>query len=325
MTPHRRRRSRQLWPVLLLAALPAPATAPAQVSPRGPAAATVNGQPIFRSDLDSAVASFIRTRGGGESVDEARKQEIRRSILDGLIGTELLHQRARALGIEVPQPEVDEAAGRARGAIGESAFQAQMKDRGLSEADLLAMIRQNLTVQRLIRQSLLDPLTISEAEARAYYDENPSRMQKPEGVDVSHILVGWQESDGPEKGESARRRVEEALAKARAGEDFAALARAYSEDSSAPDGGAIGTIYPGQTHPAFEQAAFKLQAGGISEVVRSPFGFHVIRVAARHPVSTAAFEEVRASIVEHLRQRRSEEAIEKLVGELRAAARIEIF
>jgi parvulin-like peptidyl-prolyl isomerase len=124
------------------------------------------------------------------------------------------------------------------------------------------------------------PLRQEDEEASA---ESAARANEPESIVARHILVAYQ--GGMRAGShitrskaEARERAEEAKQRALAGEDFAALANEYSDDpGSAADGGNLGRFTRGQMVPAFSDAAFRLQPGGVSDVVESDFGFHVIQ------------------------------------------------
>ncbi|MBN1337137.1 MAG: peptidylprolyl isomerase [Deltaproteobacteria bacterium] len=120
----------------------------------------------------------------------------------------------------------------------------------------------------------------------------PDAPDAPDRVAVRHVLVAWKDAARAPSGvrrtqEEARRRAEEVRRRALAGEDFSALARTFSDDASAPRGGFLGGALRGTWVPAFEQAAFTLPVGGTSEVVETPFGFHVIRREALEEVHVA--------------------------------------
>ena len=135
-------------------------------------------------------------------------------------------------------------------------------------------------------------------KARELYDADPKRFEQPEQVRARHILIG------PANDEQARQKAAEVLALAQApGADFAALARQHSQDlGSARDGGDLGLFSRDKMVPAFTQAAFALQAGELSPVVATPFGFHIIRVEERKPAGPRAFDDVKAPLMAQARQ-----------------------
>lgn len=304
---------------------PSTPLAPPSPGDRGPVVARVNGTPIYKIDYDSALANFMQSNQLGPDTPEEQKKEAQKVVMDGLIGSELLYQKARLIPIEIPQADVDKAIAQTKTGMGEDGFKSELQRRGMSEKDLENLVRQNLMVQKMIKEQVVNTVTVSDADMKTFYDEHQKDMAKPEDVEASHILVRSNPSDPAEKKTAAREKIDLALKRVKAGEDFGQMAKEYSEDGSAANGGSLGPIHRGQTVPAFEEAAFKLGVGQVSEVVESQFGFHIIKVTAKHPSGVAAFDEVKGRIAEFLKQQKSRDAIEKTVAGLRSEAKIEIL
>jgi peptidyl-prolyl cis-trans isomerase D len=176
------------------------------------------------------------------------------------------------------------------------------------EADLTAYYQKNssryvVPERRIVRYALLDinqlreHLEIGDATLRAIYQQNIARYQVPNRVHVEHILfktIGKTDAEVAE----IQKRAEDVLKQAKKkGADFEALAKQNSEDTATKDkGGDLGWIVQGQTTPEFEKAAFGLPKGAVSDLVRTPYGFHIIKVLDRENAHTKPFEEVRDSI-----------------------------
>jgi len=142
------------------------------------------------------------------------------------------------------------------------------------------------------------------AEYYALHKED--KFTEPEQVRARHILIKVAADAGADAKAAARKKAEELLAKVKAGADFAALAKESSEDpGSAAKGGDLGLFLRGRMTPAFEEAAFALQAGGVSDVVETPFGFHVIKVEEHRPGGVKPLEAVHDEIADSLKQQRS--------------------
>ncbi len=156
----------------------------------------------------------------------------------------------------------------------------------------------------LIDQTVIrDSLTLADDAARLYYDANVEQYRTPGQMRASHILL---RVDDDEEEAAVEARAAELAAEARAGSDFAELAREHSDDeSNAADGGDLGSFGRGRMVPEFEAAAFEMAAGEISDPVRSPFGFHVIHVTEKVEEVTQRFEEVLAGIENTLKQEQS--------------------
>jgi peptidyl-prolyl cis-trans isomerase D len=149
---------------------------------------------------------------------------------------------------------------------------------------------------------------VSDAELRAYYDRNIERFEQGERVRASHILfMTMAKTD--EEIKQIEARANEVLGKVKAGEDFAALAKEYSEDPGTKDnGGDVGWIHrDGQMVPTFEQATFALQPGEVSELIRTEYGFHVIKVHEREHALVQLFDDVKEQIRTEISQQKQEE------------------
>ncbi len=138
----------------------------------------------------------------------------------------------------------------------------------------------------------------SDAELRSYYEQNTQEFRIEKAVRARHILFRLTEGAAPEEEQKIRERAQFVLDKAKAGTDFAALAREFSQDSSGPAGGELGWFSPGQMVPAFEQAVFALGKGQVSDLVRTQFGLHIIKVEEIREAGTPAFEQARESVAE---------------------------
>jgi peptidyl-prolyl cis-trans isomerase D len=171
-------------------------------------------------------------------------------------------------------------------------------------------------VQRKVRFITLTPqlfasaVTVSDRELERYYQQNSNRYETPEQVAASHILF---KTDPGSNEEEVRMKAEAVLAQAKAGADFAELARQHSEDTSAADGGDLGLFGRGQMVPEFEAAAFALPEGQVSDLVRSTYGFHIIKVTARQPAFVRSLDSVRDEIRNTLTQEKARESMENAV------------
>lgn len=149
---------------------------------------------------------------------------------------------------------------------------------------------------------------VADADIQTYYDGHSSEFSRPERVHARHILVRAAEDASPETKAAARKKADDLLAKAKGGSDFAALAKENSEDpGSAPQGGDLGFFPRGQMVPQFEAVAFSIAPGSISEIVETPFGFHIIKVEAKEEAHTQTLAEARDVIVGKLKHEKARE------------------
>jgi peptidyl-prolyl cis-trans isomerase D len=174
--------------------------------------------------------------------------------------------------------------------------------------------------KRKVRYALLDMQSIRERtavsadEARKSYQDNIQQYSTPEQVRASHILLKTEGKDDA----AVKKKAEELLARAKAGADFAKLATENTdEESGKKTGGDLNFFGKGQMVPEFEQAAFALQPGQINPtVVKTQFGYHVIKVTERKPAATKTFEEVRAQIEDQIKWERAQNEAQRITGEL---------
>jgi len=145
-----------------------------------------------------------------------------------------------------------------------------------------------------------DGIRITEKEIQSFYEYNNEAYNQPKQIKARHILFELGEDASKETEEKVRKTAEAVLAKVRKGEDFAKLAAAYSSCPSKSKGGDLGYFKKGQMTPAFEEAAFALKKGEISDLVRTRFGYHIIKVEDIKEARTQPLEEVHDQIVDAL-------------------------
>jgi peptidyl-prolyl cis-trans isomerase D len=173
--------------------------------------------------------------------------------------------------------------------------------------------------QRKVRMLLLDRdqafarTGVTPTEVQQYYNGNITQYQTPEQVRASHILLNTAGKDEA----VVRKQAEDILQQVKTGADFAGLAQKYSEDEgSKANGGDLDYFSRGRMVPEFEAAAFALEVGQVSEIVKSQFGFHIIKVVDKKPAVTRSLDEVRPQIEEQLKRQRADQQIATRASEL---------
>ena len=205
----------------------------------------------------------------------------------------------------------------------------------VSEEDLQSYFETNQLdfarpAQRKVRFITLTPqifvsaITVRDREIERYYNQNLFRYETPEQVGASHILF----KTSPDTDEDAvRQKAEGVLARAKSGEDFAELAREFSDDTSGELGGDLGVFPRGQMVPEFEQAAFSMSAGQISDLVQTTYGFHIIKVTSRQEPLARSLEsvkeEVRSTITQDKARQLMEGAVASAAAKLQASGSVD--
>lgn len=325
------RASRAVGPValaccLLLLAIPGSSAEERRGEQPRELAARVNGAPIYEDQLKPAVDASLRKlgrRGAGEATPE-RLRELRRQALDRAIGEELLWQESQKLLIEGMDEKVDEKLAALRKEFAsEEQFEAFLRRANLTPESLRVSLRARIRREAYLESKGLAESKIPEEQIREAYERHPESYAREETVGVRHILIAVDRAAGPDEWNKAQREATAIRQELLAGQDFAELARAHSDCSSAPEGGNLGSITRGYMPEAFQKVAFAMEEDSISEVVKTEFGYHIIEVYEKNPAGVAPYEDVREFIEEFLQQRELERRLAAHIAELKAGADIE--
>ena len=287
--------------------------------------AKVGGESISKSDLEAAIRS-VEQQNGGRSLPPERRDEIFRGVLDNLVSIRVLRQEVADRHMTASDADIAAHINELRKQFpSEAAFKQAMAMQHVSQEKLRDDARMDLLVNRLLENEVNSKLSVKPGDISAFYEKNPDKFKQSESVHASHILIIVPPGADAGTKAAAKGRAEEALKAARGGKDFAALARQYSQDGSAQRGGDLGFVVRGQTAPAFENAAFALQIGQISDVVETPFGFHIIKVTERRPGRAVPFPEAAAQIQQYLEQQQRQALSKAFVDGLKAKHKVEIY
>jgi len=299
------------------AAKPVPAQLPEVV-------ARVNGEAISGKDLDDAVRA-IAGRAGPIPPDE--RDRVYRGVLDNMIGYRLMIQEAKARKITVPDAEVDAQVAQIRAQFPSDAqFQQALTAQRTTLEAVRNDARDGMSADKLVESEIASKVAVKPEAVTDFYQKNQDKFQQGPRVRASHILIGIPQNADAATKQQAKAKADALLKDLKAGKDFAAAAKENSQDpGSAPNGGDLGYFEKGQMVPPFEQAAFALKAGEMSEVVETQFGYHIIKVADKQESRVVPLEEAKGQIQEYLTQQNRHAETELFVNALRAKAKVEIL
>ncbi len=290
--------------------------------------AKVGAAAITRRELDMAVNNMIaQAQSQGqlpEQVPDEIKKQAEERALDQLIDFELIYQEGRTMKVDDLDKQVDFKLAQSKTKFATPAeFDAYLKNEGLTEKELTDQIRRYTITVNYIEKTIANKVVITDDEVKKFYEENKARLVEEPEVRASHILIGVDAAASAEDKKKAKEKAEALLKEVKAGKDFAELAKASSTCPSSAQGGDLGPFKKGQMVPPFEQAAFALKPGEVSDVVETQFGFHIIKVTEKKDGKTTPLEEVQDKIRSYLKNQKVNKNIGEFVTGLRKKATIE--
>ncbi len=295
-----------------------------------PTPATDINPPVLRVNEDTIYAaevSMVMANIAGQLAAQGREapdqQQLVQMATQRVVEQKLLAQEARGQGYKVNDLRVAEMAQEVeKEAGGREGLEQALAARGSSYDQLLVTLKEMDLVRTLIEKQVSPKITITDEEIAAFYAENTKMFTTPEQVHARHIIFAAGEDADADTIINARTNADEARQRALSGEDFAELAREISEGPSAPEGGDLGFFTYQQMVPPFAEAAFALEVGEISEVVRSNFGFHVIKVEEKKPSVTLPLEETKDQVRLLLTQQQTAAIVQEMIRSLGEKAEI---
>lgn len=288
------------------------------------------GVEVTRGQLDDEVIRLKASASGrGQNMPPEQMGMMERQILEQLIQVQLLEAQAtaedKAAGKALAEKRFEEA----KTKLGsEENLNRQLKLMGATREEVLAKWTQSATAETVLKREL--KVNVTDAETKKYYDDNPARFEEPEMVRASHILLmttdpktGAELTD--EQKAAKRKEMEGILKRARAGEDFAKLARQYSEDPGSKEKGGEYTFPRGRMVPEFEAAAFSLKTNEVSDIIITRYGFHIIKLSEKIPAKKVQYDKAAADIKEGLTQQGLQKQFPDYVAKLKKDAGVEIL
>ncbi len=287
-----------------------------------PDVAVINGVRINQKALDQQY-TILKTdyeNQLGVTLDESKDPEtvtrIKDRAFEEVLTKELVRQEAVKQGLQLNPQEVEtalETFKQTQNAGQSDGYQKFLDKLQMSESDLRTEIEIS-QLFGLLESKVTGDLTVSEAEAKAYYQENRALFSDPGGMRIFHILVDTEQQ------------AQDIISKLKQGGDFAALAAQYSKDPGSKDrGGDVGTVNETTNFvPEFKQAALALQSGDLSpNPVKSQFGYHIIKAGKKEDASQRSFDEVKAQLMDHLLAEKKDDAFGTYLEQIRAGAALE--
>lgn len=278
----------------------------------------------FERDLQKQMAHLERQLGDieiGESPEiaqrlQAIRGQMKEQLVEQTIMRMLVEDYVARSDVEVTDEEVDSEWNEIVAQFPDpDRFEATLQQEGVTVSEAREQVAQQVKLEKLMAQEFSQD-GVTDDEAQAFYDLRSEEFAQPAQVRARHILL--RDEEGAEEAiQKLHKRIEE-------GEDFAELAGEFSECPSGKQGGDLGFFGEGQMVEPFSQQAFAMDAGEVSEPIRTEFGHHIIKVEESREAKQAEFAEVQEAIKEHLGQQRAQVQQEEFIKRLREAATITV-
>jgi len=233
----------------------------------------------------------------------------------------------KARKVTIPDAEVDQRIAEiAKQFQSEEVFKQMLAAQQVTIEKFRADQREDLAINKMLGDALKDKVAATPAQIDEFYKQNPDRFKQGERVRASHILIAVPQGADAVTKTQARTKAEGLLKQVKAGGDFAKLAKENSQDpGSAIQGGDLGYFQPGQMVPEFNEVAFKLAPGTVSDLVETQFGFHIIKVVEKQTARTVPLDEVRPQLTQFLENQNRQRETQAFVAGLRAKGKVEIL
>jgi len=291
--------------------------------------AVVNGAPIEKDEFDGEVFLVQKTvLGLGKPLSCEQVSSIRREVLESMIRRELLHQAARKSGIKPDENAINKDINSLKKQFSdETEYKNELSRRGINEEVLRARMIRNSLVQKYVYKEFTDKVDVTDKEIQDYYQKNIDLFKQPFQIRVSHISIQSDPKDGDSHKKELRGKAEKILKNLKDDQDFADLAREYSDGPTKNNGGDLGYLRKGQLEKQFESKVLALKKGEITDIIETEYGFQIFKVTDIKPETILAYETVKEKVKKFLVDEKTKQAADLYAKKLRekAGTGIEIF
>lgn len=322
-------RKRLAWMVLALVAAATLVVAHAEIIEQ--ILVKVNGEIFTKTDLEARQVSLLRQRGQQLSDEELQKAiaDLTPQLLVDTIDEMLMLQRGKDLGYSMKEDQyrriVDNIKKENR-IDSDEQLEAALKAEGMTMAELRKQLERGAIINEVQRSEIYQRVTITEAEAKVYYERHSSEFTTPAAITARELLVSVPTDT---KGisvvldEEARAKAERLRARALAGESFEKLVAEASDSASKANGGLVGPVSENDVDPALRKVLAPMKVGEVSEVLRTQRGYLLLKLETRTETTVRPFEQVREEVGNRVGEGKSQGETARYLAKLRAQAIIE--
>jgi len=292
----------------------------------------INGDPFTQTDLEDAQITELRTRGVIAQTDAELRgiiAEITPEVLAEAVDTVLLVQRGHDYGFRLSDEQFEEILNGIKtdnGLTDDQLEIAIMQDQQMTMLEFRQAVEDQMMVGQVQQIEILNKISMTDTEARVYYDDNLDEFMQPATVTLREILIGAADASGAlaeAQDRAALARAEEARARVLAGEEFADVAREMSDAASKDNGGQLGPIVRSDLSQVILDRLETMEVGAVGEIEKTPAGYQILQFAAATEAAPSSYDDVRNRIMENVFDERRLEALDRYLGTLREDAIIE--
>ncbi len=289
-------------------------------------AAIVNDEPITTYEVEKEQGNMEKTLEKNSPPGGTGKAQLRETAMNSIINRKLIAHKVKELDIKVTDDEIRQAIEdvKKQNNISQETLVAALNHQGISYDEYKVQLKEQLERLRLVSQEVRSKIQMTEKEMREFYNAHPEKFEKDETFRAR--LISFRIP--PDASDEERKRITDKAAgifsEAKGGKNFEELAKKYSDDPSAKEGGDLGAFKRGEMLPEFENVLTRLTPGEVSEPFATQTGLHIVKLEERAHGEMQPFEKVKAEIEDILYKKKSEERFNQWLADLRKSAAIEI-
>jgi peptidyl-prolyl cis-trans isomerase SurA len=291
-------------------------------------AARVNEDIILMSEVKGKSFIFLYDmKNKGKEIKDEDIYKVEKEVLNEMVEERLMLQFANDNNIKASDEDIKTAIEdiKKQNNFTDEMLEQELNKENMTLNDYKERLREQITVSRVVNYEVRSKAHVEEAEVRKYYEEHRDEFATPEEIRVRHIMFAYTEDMDSQKEEAIKKKAVDILNRIRQGEDFASLASMYSEDASAKNGGDLGYFTRGKMIKIFEDTAFALKKGEVSDVIKTPFGFHILKCEDIRESAFKPFEEASKEIEKKIFNEKIRTLKDAWVKKMREKAFIEIL
>lgn len=276
----------------------------------------VNSRIITQSVFESRVSQAVHE--SRSMPDAAHLEELRKTLMEELVHEALLEDRARDLDLVTSDAEIEDQIKRLKEqnqVSTDEEFGRALLASGLTVERLREQLRKSMTVQRVVGREVNSKVDLSDDALRIIYEREKETWRIEERARLSEVLIG--RGDDPAASAEAERRAREASEKLKAGVKFEDVVAAYSDGSTKSRGGDLGLVSRGELNPEIDRVVFSIPVGSVSDPIVTKFGWHLVKVVEKSPVSYKPFAEVKGDLLKREQETQFQKKLAEYLDKLK--------